>query len=182
MAFKFDIEHPGIKEFAIVGGGTLGVVLLWSWWSKRQAAKAGASAASAGACYDSSGNPVPCAQPQAYGGTTPTGLSLGALLLWLQDHASSSTTTTTTKTTPPPPSKTGGGPAKKMPDVTGQRANFAIGELKSCCGIIATTSPTRNPRLEYVVTGQTPAAGAQVPAGSRAVLRVAQVKAPAKAA
>lgn len=167
---KFDIEHPGVKEFAIVGGATLGVILLWRWWSNRQAGQAGTSSGT---------TPPGTAAPQPYAGTTPTGLGLGSLLLWMQDHASSSTTTKTTTT------KTGGSPkptttgAKKMPDLVGQRANFAIGELKSGYGVAASTSPPRNPRLEYVVTGQTPAAGTAISPGSRAQLRVTRIKAPA---
>lgn len=96
---KFNAEKPGVKEFAIVGGATLGVVLAWSWWSKRQAGRAAAS----GQQQQPAAGPAGTAPAE---GTTPTGLSLGALLLWLQDHMSSATTTktTTTRTT------TGGGP------------------------------------------------------------------------
>jgi len=65
---------------------------------------------------------------------------------------------------------------KVMPNVVGQRANFAIGELKSGYGIRATTIPVRNPRNEYSVTSQTPKAGAKVSAGTPAVLRVKVIK------
>lgn len=69
------------------------------------------------------------------------------------------------------PTTTGGG-SKKMPNVVGERANFAIGELKSGYGVRATTVPPRNPGQEYVVTGQTPRAGATVNPGTTAILRV----------
>lgn len=64
------------------------------------------------------------------------------------------------------------GKPERMPDVVGERANFAIGELKSGYGVLATTVPPRSPRQEYIVTGQAPKAGARVRPGSRAVLRV----------
>jgi len=81
----------------------------------------------------------------------------------------------------PDPGPPGGGSkpttnTKVMPNVVGQRANFAIGELKSGYGIRATTVPVRNPRNEYSVTSQTPKAGARVSAGTPAVLRVKVVK------
>ena len=89
---SFDVKNPGVKEFAIVGGGTLAVVLAWRWWSNRQAGQQAAAQPAAG--------PAGTAPAE---GTTPTGLSLGALLLWLQDHMSSTTTTRTTTTPAPKP-------------------------------------------------------------------------------
>jgi hypothetical protein len=77
------------------------------------------------------------------------------------------TSSTPTGNKPPP-----AGAAKTMPNVVGQRANFALGELKSGYGIIATTVPVRNPRNEYVVTKQTPRAGAKVRSGTPSVLSV----------
>jgi hypothetical protein len=73
---------------------------------------------------------------------------------------------------PGPKPRPPGGAEKVMPDVVGQRANFAIGELKTGYGIHATTVPVRNPRNEYTVTGQTPRAGTRVSRGTPAVLRV----------
>ena len=93
------------------------------------------------------------------------------------------TTPTTGGTTPVVTGGGGGSGATTnvtMPNVTGQRANFAIGDLKSI-GIPATTVPVRNPRNEYTVTGQTPRAGTKVKKGTPAVLRV-KVSKRAKAA
>lgn len=92
MAFKFDLQNPGPKEYVIAGGGAIALVLAWQWWRNRQASQA----AAAGQGSTGTGS------QQGSVSTSPTGLSLAALLLWLQDHASSSTTTTTTTTATAP--------------------------------------------------------------------------------
>src|ERR1700733_3340378 len=111
--------------------------------------------------------------------------------------AASSATTTTTQApappapppvgttpvtpTPPAPPSSPSAPTVPVPNVIGQRANFAIGELKSGPGLSATTSPVRNPKYEYNVTSESPAAGQKVPKGSGVVLGVAAIP-PAPAA
>jgi len=62
-----------------------------------------------------------------------------------------------------------------VPRVTGQRANFAIGELDSA-GLKAHLNQERNPAREYTVTSQTPGAGARVPKGSVVDLAIVQSK------
>lgn len=132
--------------------------------------------------------------PTATASTYPTDFgpqiaTLQAEIQQLQGGESTEGGTTTTPTTKPvsvppdqskpppagaPPPVKGGG--KVMPNVVGQRANFAIGELKSGYGVRATTIPVRSPRNEYTVTGQTPRAGAKIKAGTPAVLRVKVIK------
>jgi hypothetical protein len=80
--------------------------------------------------------------------------------------------TTPVTPTPPAPPSSPSAPTVDVPNVIGQRANFAIGELKSGPGLSATTSPVRNPKDEYTVTSEAPAAGTKVPKGSGVVLGV----------
>ena len=79
---RFDLANPGGKEYLIVGGVVLAAALVWFYLRKR------AQAADQSASTDSGSS------DQA-GPSTPTGLSTGQLLAWIQDHSSSSTTTTT---------------------------------------------------------------------------------------
>jgi hypothetical protein len=156
-------------------------------------------------CYDANGNQVDCADPSAVGsnatdyfeslyaqgeginsqleGITPTindtGQDVDSIQAWLQAHPGTPSTPPPVTTTPPPKTTTPAPATKTMPNLVGQRANFAIGELKSGYGVKATTSPVRNPKNEYTVTGQTPKAGAKVAAGSSAVLNVKVIKAAA---
>jgi hypothetical protein len=76
----------------------------------------------------------------------------------------------TTTTTTPPPSSTG---TATVQNVVGERANQGIGELKTGAGkFTSSTSPVRNPKSEYVITGQSPAAGTQAAVGSHVTLTV----------
>lgn len=80
---------------------------------------------------------------------------------------------------PPPPGGGGGGgggphPIVSVPRVTGERANFAIGQLTSV-GLHYKAQP-RNPKHEYVVASQSPGAGAHVAKGSTVTLAWRQIK------
>jgi cytoskeletal protein RodZ len=75
----FNIRHPGVKEFAIVIGGTLVLYLGYEWWKNRQSSSSSDDSADTGTTQAAS----------------PTGLSSGALLAWLQNHNSSASTTST---------------------------------------------------------------------------------------
>lgn len=66
----------------------------------------------------------------------------------------------------------------RVPDVTGQRASFAISTIEAA-GLEAVTAPPRNPKREYTVEGQTPKAGAMVPRRTVIVLRVKLTARPA---
>jgi hypothetical protein len=85
--------------------------------------------------------------------------------------------TTPVQPTPPAPPSSPSAPTVTVPNVVGQRANFAIGELKSGPGLSATTSPERNPKYEYNVIAENPPAGAKVAKGSGVVLGVAAIPA-----
>ena len=65
----------------------------------------------------------------------------------------------------------GGGKSVRVPDVVGQRAANAISTIEAA-GLETVTSPFRDPKREYVVTGQTPKGGATVPRRTVVVLRV----------
>lgn len=65
-----------------------------------------------------------------------------------------------------PPSEPAPSGTVTVPDVEGQRANFAIGELESL-GLTWHGSPERDPSKEYKVSSQTPGAGKKVAKGSR---------------
>lgn len=105
---KFDLQNPGVKEFAVVGGVTLGAALLYFWWKGRKATPA-AAAAQPGT--DGTSTPADNSGATA----SPTGLTTQALWLWIQDHQSSTTTTTRPK---PPPVKVKPKPKpKKKPPV-----------------------------------------------------------------
>jgi hypothetical protein len=76
----------------------------------------------------------------------------------------------------PPPTPTNPAPAPTtttgtvtVPNLNGQRANFALGNLKSI-GLLGEGKTKRNPKDEYVVSGQTPAAGTKVPKGTKVTL------------
>lgn len=73
---------------------------------------------------------------------------------------------------PPPPS-----PVQQVsvPNVTGQRANFAIGNLESQGLTWHETTGARNPAHEYVVSSQSPAPGTKVARGSSVGLAYKQI-------
>jgi PASTA domain len=80
----------------------------------------------------------------------------------------------TPATPPPPPVTPQPTPANvvgtvTVPNLAGQRANFALGNLKSI-GLIGEGKTKRNPKDEYTVAGQTPAAGTKVPKGTKVTL------------
>ena len=77
---KFDLANPGGREYLIVGGVVLAAALVYFYLKKRTAAATAADTSGSG---DTSGP------------STPTGLTTGQLLAWIQDHQSSTTTTTT---------------------------------------------------------------------------------------
>lgn len=145
----FSLSKPGPKEYLLVGGSALVLFLVYKWYKSKTTA-----AATPAAATDTSGN--------APG--TPTGLSTAQLLSWIHDHNSSSTTTTTATNPATTPGGTGGPPAAKtitVPNVTGERANFAIGKLQSAGLTYTSASGARNPKLEYTVASQQPGAGAK---------------------
>jgi len=78
---KFDLAHPGGREYGIVGVVVLAAALVYFYVRKRAAAATTAA--------DDTGT------GDTSGPSTPTGLSTGQLLAWIQDHQSSTTTTTT---------------------------------------------------------------------------------------
>jgi hypothetical protein len=111
---------------------------------------------------------------QNYLGNTPSGAA-----------ATTPPPATTTTTTPPPvsvppnqppPTKAPAPAAASVtvPDVTGQRANFAIGELESLGLAWHSTTGDRNPKDTYVVSGQNPAANTKVPRGTSVALAYRQ--------
>jgi hypothetical protein len=154
--------------WGLVGG--VGLYAAYRFYESRQSSSTAASSSST-----SSGEAIDYA---------PQIATLQAEIQQLQGTGSSAVSTTTASTAPATtpsstapsstPSTTGAG--KVMPNVVGQRANFAIGELKTGYGIRATTLPVRNSKNEYTVTGQTPKAGAKVVAGMPAVLTVKVIK------
>jgi len=80
-------------------------------------------------------------------------------------------------TTPPP--ITGTTPATgsiTVPNLVGERANFAIGALKSI-GLVGIGKTSRNPKNEYTVASQSPAAGTKVPKGTKVTLTWKQIAA-----
>jgi hypothetical protein len=87
----FSLSKPGTKEYLIIGGIALAAGLVYFWWKNKQAAAAGSSAGT--------GSPEGPA-------SSPTGLSLAQLMLWIHDQQSSpapstaTTTTTSTKAAP----------------------------------------------------------------------------------
>jgi hypothetical protein len=90
-------------------------------------------------------------------------------------------TNPSTPTPPPPPATTSPTPTGTtgtitVPNLNGQRANFALGNLKSI-GLVGESKTKRNPKNEYVVSGQTPAAGTKVPKGTKVTLTWKQVAA-----
>jgi PASTA domain len=90
------------------------------------------------------------ADNSSQGATSPTGI----LTAWFHDHAGGNTTTTTTAGT------------VTVPDVVGKRVNTAIAELRAAGFGYKSGSGSRNPKLEYTVTAQSPAGGTKAPAGS----------------
>lgn len=78
-------------------------------------------------------------------------------------------------TTPAPTPTTSTGTVT-VPNLTGERANFALGNLKSI-GLEGIGKTKRNPKNEYVVSGQTPAAGTKVPKGTKVTLTWKQIAA-----
>jgi len=157
-----NLGNPGAKEYLIVGGGALGLFLVYRWWKNRQAAPATANSqgtpctaadGSAGT-MDSSGN---CIGSGTTAPSTATGLSTSALLAWIQDHSSSTTTTTTT----------GKGTAKKVtvPPLVGSRAETAVDALKGL-GLDASLSQGTPKGKTGTISAQSPKAGNVVAAGS----------------
>jgi hypothetical protein len=66
------------------------------------------------------------------------------------------------------------GPMITVPSVTGERANFAIGQLESIGLAWTSSTGDRNPKDTYVVSGQNPAAGTKVPKGTSVALAYSQ--------
>src|SRR5208282_279100 len=61
-----------------------------------------------------------------------------------------------------------------VPNLMGERANFAIGNLKSI-GLVGLGKTDRNPKNEYEVSGQSIPAGTKVPKGTKVTLQWKQV-------
>jgi hypothetical protein len=87
---KFDVRHPGPKEYAIVVGGTLAAYLLVSFLKNRKANSAAAAQTGADEADD---------QGATTGGSSGPAGGAAAFWLWLQDHAGTTSTSTTTTTT-----------------------------------------------------------------------------------
>jgi hypothetical protein len=156
----FDLQHPGGKEYAIAIGGALALYFIIKWFQNRN------SSSSAAAPSSDSGTTAP---------SSPTGLNLASLMTWIQDQQSSPATTTSTTTT-------GGGTTTAtatknitVPDVTGKRANTAIGQLESDGLSWVSTTGDRNSALEYTVSSQSPKAGTKVTAGTKVSLAFKQL-------
>lgn len=77
----------------------------------------------------------------------------------------------------PPPIREPGPQTVTVPNVVGQRVAFAIDRLESLGLKARPTNPLRNPRNEYVVSRQVPAAGQKVRKGSNVILTVRAVPA-----
>jgi PASTA domain len=142
----FSFTNPGMREYLIAGGVTLGVVAVYFWWKNRTAAAAPAA--------DTTGSSAPA---------TPTGLSTSQLLAWIQDH-SSSTTTTAGK-----PGKTGTG---TVPDVVGKPGEEARDAINSAGFRVLQTPPSTPKGKRTVVTSQNPAGGRRLPEGSAVAIAV----------
>lgn len=74
---KFSLTSPGLKEYAIIGGGVLALVLVWTFIRARQASQPAAAAA------------APAAGAGTSSMTTTVATSPEVLRLWLIDHARS---------------------------------------------------------------------------------------------
>lgn len=125
------------------------------------------------------------------GGTITTGntrIEKGAVTVNVSQPQTSSETETepgTTKTGgqpgPKPPPRKHKGKAVKIPNVSGQRAAFAISDVEAV-GLETNTSPFRNPKKEYEATGTTPPAGTTVPEGTKVIIHVRALPAKKKPA
>ena len=162
---KFDLTHPGAKEYLIVGGAVLAVALVYIYLKKRSAAGSG----SGGACTDADGNPGTtdasgnCISSGSAAPSTATGLSTSDLMGWIQDHSSSTTTTTTPA-------------AGTVPDVVGKTGDEAKAALKSA-GYTTVQVPPTTPKGESTrVTSQNPKSGAKAAKGSPVAIEVSAVK------
>jgi hypothetical protein len=153
-------------------------------------------------CYDANGATVACSDPLAVGSNatdyfealyaqsqginsqlqniapqvTETGQDADAIQALLKNLPGSDSEPTVGHIPGEPgPVPHGPGPLVTLPNVVGQRANFAIGDLRTGVGVNAVTSPARDPRKEYIVTSMTPHAGSRVRKGSTVTLGIKAV-------
>src|SRR5271166_6011617 len=139
----FSLSKPGAKEYLIVGGVTLAAALLYFWWKNRTASTAAAATTPA-----TDGTTAPA---------TPTGLSTGQFLAWVQDHASSSTSTTPDKV------KTASG---VVPHVVGKPGEEAADAIQGA-GFRPLQTPPGTPKgKRTIVTSQNPSGGRHMAKGA----------------
>jgi|SRR5271166_2655773 len=137
----FSLTKPGAKEYLIVGGVALGGALLYFWWKGRTTAPAAAT-------NPSDGTAAP---------GTPTGLSTGQFLAWVQDHTSTSTST------PPDKVKTASG---VVPHVVGKSGEEAADAIQGA-GFRPLQTPPGTPKgKRTVVTSQNPSGGRHMAKGA----------------
>jgi hypothetical protein len=157
----------------------LGAALAYALYKQRQQASSSSSSttsSSANGAVPADQVPDVIIQNQLQGPGT-TGATTGTSTTGTGTGTPPASTTVPPASSPTPPAvKPSASTTKTMPNVVGQRANFAIGELKSGYNITATTTPKRNSKDEYQVTGQSPAAGTKVASGSKATLNVKVIK------
>jgi beta-lactam-binding protein with PASTA domain len=142
----FNLGKPGLKEYLIVGGIALGGAVLYFWWKNKTSA---ASANDTGSTANDSANAP----------STPTGLSTGQFLSWIQDHTSSTTTTTA------PTTGTAAGGKVAVPPLVGSRAETAVDALDSK-GLTGSLSEQTPKGKTGTITAQSPKAGSVVARGS----------------
>jgi hypothetical protein len=143
--------------WGLIGG--VGVYAVYRLYKNRQAA--GTTAAASTASTTGSDTPIDYA---------PQISVLQSEIQQLQGEESTEPVDKDTVPHPPPKPPPPGGRVR-VPDVVGQRAASAISTIEAA-GLEVVTSPFRNPKREYTVTGQTPRAGAMVPKRSVVTLRV----------